>query len=390
VPCFCALDMAASSIPLTQLEDITECPICSETFVDTRLLPCIHTFCLRCITSFAGEKAGDKVSCPLCRKEFAIPDGGMSKLPKNYFVEKFLEAKNLASILCQIDSVCDVCADNEEILEGGQKRASKAAVYCISCRKNMCKQCYGCHQQFKLSGTHKFIECNKSPLPVDDLLLKFPETSCDKHPDKSLEIYCFECKAVICMLCYIKEQHNSHKCTDVKDVADELAAQLTADAEGIKAKIEDCKAMLKKITDEERFLTDEVMEIETVINERAEKLKQLIDQHKEELLTKLITSKNRQLKENENVKQELERQMVVMENFLRYSEELKQKGTPCDIAKTAGELCAKGAELVKFDVKIDLPIDYTSTEVKFAATLSDDDIKRVFGDMDVTVNIKGT
>jgi len=381
---------AASSIPLKQLEDITECSICAETFVDTRVLPCIHTYCLRCITSYARDKkAGVKIPCPICRKEFAIPEGGMSALPKNYFVEKVLEAKSLASKLCDDDLPCDVCAENEEMLEGEQKRGSKATVYCVSCRKNMCKQCHGHHQQFKLLGTHRLIELGKSPLPADDLLLKFPETACDKHPDKHLELYCKQCKTAVCILCFAKG-HNSHECTDVKEVADNLTGQLTANAEGIRAKIKDCKSMLKKIEGEERVLSDEVKKTERLINKKAEKLKQLVDQHRKELLTKLTTSKNRQLKENENVKEEIERQIVVMESFLRYSEELKQKGAPCDIAKSASELCAKGAELENFSVEVDLPIDYTSTEVKFKATLSDDDIKRVFGDLDMTINAKGT
>ena len=384
----CFVDMAAASIPVKQLEDITECPICSEIFKDTRVLPCIHTYCLRCITSLGADKnPGDNIPCPLCRKEFAIPKCGMSELPKNYFVEKLLEAKSLASALRHEDLLCDVCPD-EEVSKSRRERDRKAVVYCIDCRKNMCKQCYGCHQQFKLPGAHKLVELDKGPLPADDLLLKFPESSCDKHPDKHLEVYCLECKAAVCMMCYLKG-HNSHKCTDVKDVADDLATQLTADAEGIKGKIEDCKSMLKKITDEERILSDEVENTKKDVNEKAKKLKQLIDQHREEMLTKLTEGKDRQLKENANVKEELERQIVVMESFLRYSGELKQKGTACDIAKTAGELCVRGAELAKFDVEVDLPVDYTSTEVKFQATFSDDDLKRVFGDVDITVNIKG-
>ena len=386
----CFVGMAASSIPLTQLEDITECPICSEIFVDTRVLPCIHTYCLRCITSLGGDKTpGDKIPCPLCRKEFAIPEGGISKLPKNYFVEKLLEAKSLANILRYEDSLCEVCADDEEMSKSKEKRDRKAIVYCVDCRKNMCKQCYGCHQQFKLPGAHKLFERNETPLPEDDLLLKFPETPCDNHPDKHQEIYCFQCEAVVCIMCYLKG-HNSHKCTDVKDVADDLATRMTANAEGIRTKIGDCKSMLKKIEEEERILADEVKETEKIVNEKADNLKGLIDQHREKVLIKLSTAKAHQFKENENVKEELERQMVVMESFLRYTGELKEKGTPCDVVKTAGELCVKGAELVKFDVEVDLPVDYTSTEVKFEATFSVDDIERIFGDVDITVGVKGT
>ena len=57
--------------------------------------------------------------------------------------------------------------------------------------------------------------------------------------------------------------------------------------------------------------------------------------------------------------------------------------------KTAGELHVRGEELLKFDVEVDLPVDYSSTDVKFEATLPDDDVKRVFGELDITVDIKG-
>jgi len=386
----CSVDMAAASVPFTQRKDITECAICSEIFVDARVLPCTHTYCLQCITSLiTTEKPAYKIPCPFCLKEFTIPKGGISELPKNYFVEKLLEAKSLTSILRHEDSLCDVCDDDdEEMSERKRKLNRNAIVYCIECRKNMCKQCYGCHQQFKLPGTHKLIERNKRPLATDDVLLKILETACVKHPEECLKVYCFDCKTVVCMMCYINE-HSSHKCSDVKDVADDLATQMAANEEGIKAKIEDCKLMLKKIADEERTLSEEVTKTEKVVNENADKLKQLIDQHREEVLTKMTTAKTRQLKANENVKQELERQIVIMESFIRYSEELRQKGTACDIAKVAGKLRVKGEEFVNFDVEDDLPVDYTSTDVKFEATLSDDGMKRVFGVLDITVDVKG-
>ena len=46
----------------------------------------------------------------------------------------------------------------------------------------------------------------------------------------------------------------------VKDVADDLATQLTATAEGIKAKIGDYNWMLKTISEEERVLKDKAKE----------------------------------------------------------------------------------------------------------------------------------
>ena len=379
--------MATASVPLKHLEDVTECPLCLESFTDSRVLPCIHTFCLQCIKSHGSDKKpGDKISCPLCREKFTIPEGGISGFPKNFFVEKLLGVKSLASDLSHKDSVCDVCTGDGEKSGNGQQK--KAVVYCVECRKNMCEECHRCHKQFKLQGSHKLIELNKSPLPVDDLLLKFPETSCDKHPDEILKIYCFDCKIAVCMMCYIKG-HNSHKCSDVKEVAGDLVTHMSADTKGIKVKIEDCKSMVKKIDEEDLVLIDDVENAKKKVDEKVEKMKQLIDQQRSEVLDKLDAAKSRQLKANENVKEELRRQIVIMKSFICYSAELKEKGSACDIVKAAEGLRAKGEELLKFDVEVDLPVDYTFTKVKFEATFSEDDVRRIFGDVDITVSVKG-
>jgi hypothetical protein len=72
-----------------ELSNLTECSICADTYSDPRTLPCVHTFCLRCIEGFSEHKLpGNRVSCPLCRKEFAIPENGAEDLPKNFFIEQ--------------------------------------------------------------------------------------------------------------------------------------------------------------------------------------------------------------------------------------------------------------------------------------------------------------
>ena len=62
-----------------ELDDMTECSICTEVFTDPRVLPCIHTFCLKCLLNYGKDRQpGDHMPCPLCRKEFTIPDGWLS------------------------------------------------------------------------------------------------------------------------------------------------------------------------------------------------------------------------------------------------------------------------------------------------------------------------
>jgi len=34
--------------------------------------------------------------CPLCRKEFTIPDDGLTGLVKNFYIERLIRARNLS------------------------------------------------------------------------------------------------------------------------------------------------------------------------------------------------------------------------------------------------------------------------------------------------------
>ena len=370
----------ATSVAVKRLEDITECAICAGDLTDARVLPCLHTFCLKCIDKWSqNKKPGDKISCPICREEFEISEGGAAALPKNCIVEKLLEVKKLSTTLAEGEMVCDVCCDEKE--KSGKKVSRKATVYCVDCRRNMCEQCCGCHQKFRFPGVHKLVELS-SEVGEEQLLQMFPENMCDKHSDKCLEIYCFDCKMAVCMMCYIKS-HNSHKCSDIKEVAEDLSKQMSANAENLTGKVTECKVVLKDIEENENQFCNSVTETEKLICERAEKLKQLIEDHKQSLLEKLSVSKDRQLKQTTNVREEIERHQIVLENFIRYSSEVKKKGTACDIAKLASELNTKSKQLQEFSIHES--IDYNVMEVQLTLPQADDDLNHLFGDLAIDV-----
>jgi len=191
----------------------------------------------------------------------------------------------------------------------------------------------------------------------------------------------------VCMMCYVMS-HNSHKCSDIKEVAGDLEKQMSANAENLGDKVTECQTVLGNIVENERKFCDSAAETEKLICERAEKLKQLVEDHKKSLLDELSVSKNKQLKQTASVRDEIERHQIVLENFIRYCNEVKQKGTAYDIAKLAGELNTRAEELQKFDVCSDLPVDYNVTEVKFTSTATDDEFKSVFGNLAVDVHGK--
>jgi len=375
----------ATFVPETRrrLENDTECAICVGDLVDARILPCVHTFCFKCIEQWSQKEknTGGKVSCPICREVFEIPEGGITALPKNSFAEKKLDVKKLSTTLSQGDVACDVCCDDEE--KSGERVTKKATVYCIECRRKMCEKCCRYHQKFRLPGVHKFIELS-SELNVDELLLKFPEV-CDKHMDECTKLYCVKCKEAVCMICFA-ESHHKHRCSDVKQVAEDLGKQMTSNAESLVAKVTECQTMLENIDENEKMFCQTVTDTENLICERAEGMIQSIEARKKSFLEQLSIAKDKQKKETMNVRAEIERHQVVVENFIRYSNEVKEKGTASDIAKLAGKLNARSEELQKFSIDKELVSDYNVTDVSFASVMTDDDLTQGFGNLTIDVH----
>lgn len=74
------------------LRSLTQCSVCRGRFMDPRVLPCLHTFCLDCIQHAGSSRSpGDRMSCPLCRNEFTIPDGDFDSLQKDFRLLTLLE-----------------------------------------------------------------------------------------------------------------------------------------------------------------------------------------------------------------------------------------------------------------------------------------------------------
>ena len=290
-----------------QLDDITECPICTEVYTDPRVLPCVHTYCLKCIETWSKDKQpGDKLACPLCRTEFTLPSNGVGDLPKNFFVANFLHMKELSFSVESKTSPCEACSDCEESESEVQ---NVALVYCVECQVKLCQNCERAHKGLKLTRSHKLMAIGDG-LNIETLYQSIPPTFCSQHEEESLKIYCFDCKSAICMMCYIKS-HNGHKWSDVKELVDDFRKQMTSDVGGVAAGADRCREMLESLEKEKNDFTEQISKTGMEISEKAEQLKQMIDVHREKLMNELSSMKQKRMKEIESLREEIERQLLL-------------------------------------------------------------------------------
>ena len=115
--------------------DLTQCGICLLTLQDPKALPCLHSFCVKCLSQWAKGKT--KVTCPLCVQEFAIPSGGVTAFRTNFFINTLKERQENTRTIHSKDTLvqCASCACVESKVEG----------YCSNCGGFICEKCVGVH-----------------------------------------------------------------------------------------------------------------------------------------------------------------------------------------------------------------------------------------------------
>ena len=225
---------------------------------------------------------------------------------------KFLQMKELSSVGSKTNH-CEACGG----VEATEKKA--ATVYCAECQQKLCQACEQEHNKFKGTRFHSVVNIGDKK---ETVFAALPE-NCDKHQGDQLRIYCFECQSAICMMCYVMA-HNSHKCLDVKAVADTFRQQMASDVEKTVAGVEKCRNMLQELVKEMDDFDGQIAKARVEIDEKVEQLKLMIDVHKEKLMDELSSMKQKRMKEIESLREEIERQLLSMESYKKYVDEVRQ------------------------------------------------------------------
>ena len=78
---------------------LLQCGICLEEYKDPRALPCLHSFCLRCLKQriSATKDTDGSFHCPKCGDKFTRPEGDVEKFPEDFFLNSLKDAATSTS-----------------------------------------------------------------------------------------------------------------------------------------------------------------------------------------------------------------------------------------------------------------------------------------------------
>jgi len=283
--------------------------------------------------------------CPLCRKEFIIPDDGLSGTQKNFFMEKLLHVKKLSTGQEAQQIPCDVCSSDEA---SASETVKPASTHCVQCQQNYCDQCSQHHRKIRSSSNHALMDIGTgTSYPIE--VLKMSVNMCEQHKGKEIEVFCRNCKVAVCMMCVITS-HKNHDCLDIEQVSEDLRKMVLDDKDKTSELWKTTHDILPRLEKEKNDVIKHFAGLENEINTAVDSLIAAIQRDREKLLTEVKSIKLKQLKQVETLKQEVEQHATTLESFRRYSEMLLSSGTACDVTRSANSLHERADELMKFDV----------------------------------------
>ena len=253
------------------------CEVCSEYYTDPLMLPCLHSFCKKCLIKAKEKQGGPDTSlkCPTCDTSVNLPDGKIEGLTQNlWFEHKSKEASIKKKILSKKEISCDKCSVDDS--------SDAAVVYCCDCGKFLCDHCKKNHKRKPKKADHKLIDLGKKEsfeLPV----IKHQEKCCPRHPKAELLYYCNDCEALSCLNC-LPTKHKEHAYDDFIDVGEtarKALKQSVASCDGVIPPVTEAIANGEKVLQQ---IATRKEEVSKEIKETFEELKAVLDKRCNDLL----------------------------------------------------------------------------------------------------------
>ncbi|XP_053086930.1 tripartite motif-containing protein 2 isoform X3 [Pangasianodon hypophthalmus] len=118
------------------------CSICLDHYHKPKVLPCLHTFCQRCLQSFVPVHSLT-LSCPVCRQTSVLPEKGVAALQSNFFITNLMEVlKSQDTELGDEDLLLDInTVSTEQQLSCPNHGANVKEFYCPVCETAVCEEC---------------------------------------------------------------------------------------------------------------------------------------------------------------------------------------------------------------------------------------------------------
>ena len=199
----------------------------------------------------------------------------MAELDGAFFIERMKDLYGkMAKAEGKVEAVCEQCGEG------------KSVAFCRQCTEFICEDCTRSHEKMKSFSGHEVASLAdlKRGGARGILLKEAPLPKCSEH-DEIMKIFCFDCNCLVCRDCVLYD-HREHKSDFVKKCAAERRNILRESLAPLQKIQADIKGAIKVVLSEKNLVTSQNEAVCATIQQSFDKLKEILDQRKADLLEK--------------------------------------------------------------------------------------------------------
>ncbi|XP_065703562.1 protein PML-like isoform X2 [Patagioenas fasciata] len=246
------------------------CEGCQQASPNLKLLTCLHTLCLDCLSK---NKAMGQ--CPVCRTP--IPQAsGIPDMDNLLFTNLQARLSIYKKIVNGVDLCCNNCKEASEF-------------WCSECEEFLCTRCCEAHQRYLRKENHEVKKAADIRAgSAKDFLESTRRTgnffcSNPTHKNQTVSIYCTKCCKPLCCSCALLDSQHAPFC-DIHGETQRRQRELSTITQELKQKRSRFQATQAVLRDKAARLEEMWREMRELIQQRVEQLVQLLRREEEELL----------------------------------------------------------------------------------------------------------
>ncbi|KAL3892342.1 hypothetical protein ACJMK2_004555 [Sinanodonta woodiana] len=290
------------------------CPICLDVFTSPRQLPCMHSFCQKCLQDYISKSTGNKetfgngIVCPVCR---ATSNPPITQKPIGEWASLYPQSPSLAieGPKVKAERYCNGCQYVGE--------SNTALGFCVVCEESLCNACLTAHKRTKSTRGHNVISIEELTSAPEHHVRFSEGFGCPDHQEKRIEYYCQSHETVCCADCFFSDHRT---CDQVKSLSKDLPSLLSD------LMPEEIMKQMKKIEKHLRtFITtneSNISKLDTAINKitaEIRTIRKIVNEKLDEIERMVTTEGNRICKEEMIGRQEENHQCQCLINAVRNS-----------------------------------------------------------------------
>ena len=314
-----------------ELEREITCGICQEHYTEPKALPCLHYYCKKCVLRLALRTGtGKPFSCPECRCEVTLPEGGVDELKTAFFVNRLkTTVSTMERAHGKVEVKCELCSDSGE----------KAEAFCRQCTMFICKDCIKQHKRLKPFVTHEVasLEDLKQGRAKAIVVKEDPASvKCPDH-DEPLVIYCFDCDTLISRDCTLRN-HRDHNFEFIKKIAATTKSNLLEKLEPLKTQSSSLSHAVQEVRTTKQELEVQRDAVANTIKTSFKELRDILNNRERELIGEadgLVQEKMDRLSLQE---ENLSLANAMVQSVVDYTEECVRHCTDNEVMSTHAEI----------------------------------------------------